>query len=74
MPCLLLILTTLKAETNEKRTLNLTYPTNEFMKLTKLWDQFVDGEMKIYVKNIKSWVSSRSLSSRSIDVPQRLPP
>ncbi|TIB58475.1 hypothetical protein E3P78_03924, partial [Wallemia ichthyophaga] len=41
-------------ETNEKRTLNLTYPTNEFMKLTKLWDQFVDGEMKIYVKNIKA--------------------
>lgn len=42
------------AETNEKRTLNLTYPTNEFMKLTKLWDQFVEGEMKIFVKNIKA--------------------
>ncbi|TIB85792.1 Poly(A) polymerase [Wallemia mellicola] len=41
-------------ETNEKRTLNLTYPTNEFMKLTKLWDQFVEGEMKIFVKNIKA--------------------
>lgn len=41
-------------ETNEKRTLNLTYPTNEFMKLTKIWDQFVEGDMKIYVKNIKN--------------------
>nr|GAT46497.1 predicted protein [Mycena chlorophos] len=36
------------------RQLDISYPTQEFTKLVKMWDRFDEGSMSIYVQHIKS--------------------
>ncbi|KAI8895638.1 Poly(A) polymerase central domain-containing protein [Globomyces pollinis-pini] len=42
------------SESTEGRKLDITWPTQEFTKLVKSWDQFDESTMGIVIKNIKS--------------------
>lgn len=50
VPTTLLINT---AGANGPRRLDISYPTQEFTKLVKMWDQFEEDKMSIVVRNIK---------------------
>lgn len=38
------------------RKLDISYPTNEFVKMVKTWDKYDNGTMGVVVQNIKRWV------------------
>ncbi|KAI8846179.1 Poly(A) polymerase central domain-containing protein [Chytridium lagenaria] len=58
---------------NAPRKLDLTWPTQEFVKLVKIWEQYDQSTMGIVVQNIKRG-SKRLKSEDAIDVASAAPP
>jgi hypothetical protein len=58
----------LPANASGPRRLDISYPTSEFTKMVKMWDQYVDEKMSIVVRIIKRFVlwSSKNVCSHNL--------